>query len=748
MAIRGIEDLSNPAGVRQTFHIFVNGTTGTDSGVNAQGTALKPYATLQRALQDIPLPFVLRDTTINGFTKGIFFIHLLGTDLTYTLPENYIFPNKVCEDFDIEFVSAGVDTTNLPGLNYMCPINIVGHPLLTNTILNANITAQTPLANSDQIILDTNVAGINTANALRGRLVVGSSNDPACVSHNEGVDATLIPTTGIVAFDQDPNVKVYRPQATVRGFAAETLDSVTFIACGSSVLFYGLNMTGPAGGTGKALAVNKSKVYTFGCAVDGVTVGIAPNIVGQDGSFFEANFCKLTTQALVAAGKANFFNNYFDTATSFAIQGVNADIQTVANYYLAPAGPVWWDSSGVSPAYLDMSNEEIFQAAADGLKYSGPGRLFLEDSNISSSVANGITIEGPCNVTLTSVQSRANNTGVGLRAIGNAQIATESNTTIAGTAADTQIGAQAGESWANIGSGGAPFGMKDINQGTVLTSIVGVPSLANNNTPRHTVITLTGTGLVFTSAQEFIDWDATAGARTGTLPALASMRGKTFTFTKIDSSANTCTINRAGGDTINGGTSVVLSAQFQSVTLLAPDSGTNWIISAVVSGGGAVNSGVPAGAMMAFGGAVAPTGWLLCDGANLLRADFAALFAAIGTAYGTADGTHFNIPDMRGRFPRGTDGAAARDPNSATRTAMNAGGNTGNNVGSVQGFATAEPVIALTSPGGKTVDATGANAFAVNATANDGTAIPVTLGGDAETRPINAYVNYIIRTGL
>jgi len=49
-----------------------------------------------------------------------------------------------------------------------------------------------------------------------------------------------------------------------------------------------------------------------------------------------------------------------------------------------------------------------------------------------------------------------------------------------------------------------------------------------------------------------------------------------------------------------------------------------------------------------------PDGWILCDGASLLRTGtYAGLFAVIGTTYGTADGTHFNVPDMRGIFAKG-----------------------------------------------------------------------------------------------
>lgn len=95
-------------------------------------------------------------------------------------------------------------------------------------------------------------------------------------------------------------------------------------------------------------------------------------------------------------------------------------------------------------------------------------------------------------------------------------------------------------------------------------------------------------------------------------------------------------------------------------------------------------SAIPPGVQLPYGGTSAPSGYLLCDGSSLLRASYPALFAVIGTAFGAVDGTHFNIPDWRGRFMRGTDGGTGRDPDSASRTAMNVGGNTGNNVGSIQ----------------------------------------------------------------
>ena len=63
---------------------------------------------------------------------------------------------------------------------------------------------------------------------------------------------------------------------------------------------------------------------------------------------------------------------------------------------------------------------------------------------------------------------------------------------------------------------------------------------------------------------------------------------------------------------------------------------------------------IPAGTIMAYGGASAPTGYLLCDASAVSRTTYARLFAAVGTAFGTGDGsTTFNVPDLRDKVPLG-----------------------------------------------------------------------------------------------
>ncbi|MDD2150732.1 tail fiber protein [Pseudomonas putida] len=62
------------------------------------------------------------------------------------------------------------------------------------------------------------------------------------------------------------------------------------------------------------------------------------------------------------------------------------------------------------------------------------------------------------------------------------------------------------------------------------------------------------------------------------------------------------------------------------------------------------------GAVQAFASTVPPTGWLVADGSQVLRANYPALLTATNGAFGWGNGsTTFNLPDMRGEVIRGLD---------------------------------------------------------------------------------------------
>ena len=63
---------------------------------------------------------------------------------------------------------------------------------------------------------------------------------------------------------------------------------------------------------------------------------------------------------------------------------------------------------------------------------------------------------------------------------------------------------------------------------------------------------------------------------------------------------------------------------------------------------------MPAGSVIGWSAATAPTGWQLCDGSAINRTTFAALFALISTTYGNGNGsTTFNVPDLGDRVMAG-----------------------------------------------------------------------------------------------
>lgn len=151
----------------------------------------------------------------------------------------------------------------------------------------------------------------------------------------------------------------------------------------------------------------------------------------------------------------------------------------------------------------------------------------------------------------------------------------------------------------------------------------------------------------------------------------------------------------------------------------------------------------PTGTITAFAGDTAPAGWLLCDGALLSKSSYPALSGLIGTRFG-GDTNNFRVPDFRGRFLRGRANGSTLDPDRASRTAMATGGATGDAVGSVQDDEFERHNHALPRDTGGNE-----NLKTVTDTSNSDESIqeeaPSGYRGGSETRPKNAYVNYIIK---
>jgi microcystin-dependent protein len=212
---------------------------------------------------------------------------------------------------------------------------------------------------------------------------------------------------------------------------------------------------------------------------------------------------------------------------------------------------------------------------------------------------------------------------------------------------------------------------------------------------------------------------------------------------------------------------------------------------------------VPAGTVMPFAGAAAPTGYLLCNGSAISRTTYAALFAVLGTTYDTQynevtgttwaapAGTDFRVPDYRGSFLRGVGTPSGLDAvtlagRQAQKTAKNgvsattnighshslgttnvslAGGTAASAGAHNHGLHAQSPAsglgsgaVAASNAGGtgwypSEISTEGAHTHTVSGTTNIDhshtlgiTNVSATVSGDNETRPMNKGVNYIIKT--
>ena len=176
---------------------------------------------------------------------------------------------------------------------------------------------------------------------------------------------------------------------------------------------------------------------------------------------------------------------------------------------------------------------------------------------------------------------------------------------------------------------------------------------------------------------------------------------------------------------------------------------------------------IPVGTVIAFAGEKnnIPAGWLPCEGQVLSNNTYPQLFKVLGTIWGGTGTPNFYLPDLRGLFLRGVAGDSNTDPDKDDRYSPQMQhspsnpGNRGNIVGSLQGDAFKGHDHGFNDPGhghlytkGMTTDSWGGNVVPSGqnmgqaaAVAASKTNISFSKEGGSETRPLNAYVYYIIK---
>lgn len=176
---------------------------------------------------------------------------------------------------------------------------------------------------------------------------------------------------------------------------------------------------------------------------------------------------------------------------------------------------------------------------------------------------------------------------------------------------------------------------------------------------------------------KLISCNTSGGAISVTMPQISTLTLPFNVAFALGTAGNTLTLNRSSTDTIGGATSKAISTAGVGCQLVADTDGSpdnyevvdyGTVADGAISTAKLANEAVslakiaaaqqaafcPAGAILAYSGTAAPTGWLLCDGTAVSRSTYADLYAVISTAYGSGDGsTTFNLPDLRWSFLRG-----------------------------------------------------------------------------------------------
>ena len=97
--------------------------------------------------------------------------------------------------------------------------------------------------------------------------------------------------------------------------------------------------------------------------------------------------------------------------------------------------------------------------------------------------------------------------------------------------------------------------------------------------------------------------------------------------------------------------SQTLGCAIQGNGLTIDQTKTDQLLSAMKNLGKMV---VPIGTVVFYLGTTIPDGYLLCNGASLLRTEYPELFEVLGAKCGSVDSAHFTLPDTHHRFLEGT----------------------------------------------------------------------------------------------
>lgn len=274
----------------------------------------------------------------------------------------------------------------------------------------------------------------------------------------------------------------------------------------------------PQRNTMTAIAMLAQAMFGSATCLDGLTVGpnspAAMNVVVQPGSIYSLASLDASSYGSLAA----------DTTHQLLKQGVILDTTTLA---ITPPGTV-----GYSQVFLVQCQFQEVDATAVVLPY-------YNASNPSQAYS------GPSNSGAAQYTERKGTVVLSLKA---------------GTAAATgsQVAPSPDAGWTALAQVTVANGASSITSGNIAdVCTVRLATKLSGVAPSNTVTSVTSNTTLTAAQRGVILCNAAGGSFTITLPA-ASAGAVEYTFVRTDSSTNTVTIQRAGSDTIEGGTSIAL----------------------------------------------------------------------------------------------------------------------------------------------------------------------------------------------
>lgn len=121
-------------------------------------------------------------------------------------------------------------------------------------------------------------------------------------------------------------------------------------------------------------------------------------------------------------------------------------------------------------------------------------------------------------------------------------------------------------------------------------------------------------------------------------------------------------------------------------------------------------SSAPTGSVIMYAGDKTggiPTGWLLCDGSSVSETTYSALFAVIGHSFGgDPGGGNFRLPDLRQRFPWGSNGGDDPGLTGGSSTYKPEGSIDAHSGGSIREGAVINPTVWFNNPVSHTFNGT------------------------------------------